>query len=531
MRECRVGSVTKSLSSWVDGGTRCAIVLFALLAGCAGGANGGESYATTSATGATNPSGAGEPGAEDGGSAADPAVTNPPSVSSPIQASVTYPFLIPAPNGAPDYFPTAFAHLLGQTLTWTDISTSFACISLTNSTASPVEVTLRVELVGYSTPLEQSVIVPASYTVTPCLNPTPSLDLLYQLSSPIPGQVHTTVTPQGSTTPLLDDLHSVTITTGQTVFNGEETPGGYQPLYKYQAVLSMPKDPWVQSLLTPAAARSAWGTFGVGGYNMHVDENKNPIPRSEVNATIAKGAYQLDSAYFMAGESITLNLDTISWSGEPATIDFYAFKESTSSPTSTLSLDGMPLGVVRAPGSAAGQRFTITAPTEGQYDIVFFNSSPNSLSVAYHRTGTAADTVIDALQSVYDELQSWNITYVNIASSYFDPSASQSVRWPSTIRTDLAANCIDGSMLFASILEAMQLEPVVVFIPGHAFMGVRQGPGASLIWPVETTMVGTSSFLSAFGEGLSEYNNQTVPEIALMDIKAARLAGVTPIPE
>ncbi len=526
-----MGSATSPWSSLVDEGARCAVLFFALVTGCTSGVNGGGSYGTLPSNAETNPGGAIEPGAGDAGAGADPLVTNPSSMPAPVQASVTYPFLIPAPNGAPDYFPTAFAHLLGQTLTWTDISTSFACVALTNSTNAPVEATVRVELVGYSTPLEQSVVVPASYTVTPCLNPTPALDLLYQLSSPIPGQAHTTVTLQGSTTPVLDDLHSVTITTGQTVFNGEQTAGGYQPLYKYQAVLSMPKDPWVQSLLTPAAVRSAWGTFGVGGYNMHFDENKNPIPRSQVSATVAAGSYQLDSAYFMAGESITLTIDSVSCNCDSATTDFYAFKEATPTQVTSLSFDGMPQGVVRAPGSAAGQRFTITAPTEGQYDLIFFNSSLNYQAVAYHRTGTQSDTVIDALQAVYAELQSWNITYVNIASSFFDPSASQSVRWPNTIRTDRAANCIDGSMLFASILEALQLEPVVVFVPGHAFMGVRQGPGASLVWPVETTMLGTAPFSNAFGEALSEYNDPTVAHIAEMDIKAARLAGLTPIPE
>ena len=531
IRETRTRSATKRRSSWVDGGARCTVVIAALTAGCASGPNGTGWAGGTPDNSSANAGAASEANASSGLPGGNPAAATA-SSASPIQASVTYPFLIPAPNGAPDYFPTAFAHLLGQTLTWTDISTSLACVTLTNTTNEPVEATVRVELTGYSTPLEQSVVVAAGYTVTPCLNPTPSLAQLYALSSPVPGLVHTTVTPQGSTTPLLDDLHAVTITTGQTVFNGEETNGNYTSLYKYQAVLSMPKDPWVQSLLTPAAARSAWGTFGVGGYNMHVDEDMNPIPRNEVTATIAAGAYQRDSAYFMAGESITLSLDSVaSGFSSPPTTDFYSFRETDLSQATTFSLDGMPLGVVRAPGAAAGRQFTITATAAGQYDLVFFNSSPDSQIVTYHRTGTKADTVIDAVQSVYNELQSWHITYVNIASSFFDPSSAQSVRWPRTVRSDLAANCIDGSMLFASILEALQLEPVVVFTPGHAFVGVRQGPGATLLWPVETTMLGGASFSSALAEGLAEYNDKTVTHIAEMDIKAARLAGLTPIPE
>ncbi len=520
---------------------RCTLVLFALAAGCTSGptrdgwagetpgALGPGDTAATGATGAT-------PGDDSLGTVPTDLTGSP---ALPVQASVTYPFLIPAPDGNPDYFPTAFAHLLGQTLTWTDISTSLACVALTNLAEQPVEAMVRVELAGYSTAIEQSVVIPAGYTLTPCLNPTPALDALYSLSSPVPGLVHTTVTPQGSTTPVLDDVHAVTITTGQTVFNGEETRGVYTSLFKYQAVLSMPKDPWVQSLLTPASKLSAWGTFGPGGYDMHVDENMNPIPRTEVATTITAGAYQSDSAYFMAGESIAVSLDSVtcflcdgqSPSQDSQVVDVYAFNEADVPQTSSLTLDTMPKGILSAPGAAPGRKLTITAPTEGKYDFVFFNRSSDAIAVTYHRTGTEADTVIDALQAVYEELQSWHITYVNVAASFFDPASSQSVRWPSTVRTDLAANCIDGSMLFASILEALQLEPVVIFTAGHAFVGARQGPGSELVWPIETTSLGTAPFSTALHDGLAEYNDQTIPHLADVDIKAARLAGLTPIPE
>jgi hypothetical protein len=533
IRESRASGDTSRPSCparWIG----CAVVALSLATGCASGTQGGEWSGVAPAASSTGASSTGAGAAANSNSAGpgDSFDGNPVAVTSPLQVSVTYPFLIPDPLGSPDYFPTVFAHLLGQTITWTDISTSLACVSLTNPTGTAMQATLQVDLVGYSTPVEEAVVVPANYTITPCLSPTPTLDALYALSAPIPGQVHTTVTSQGSTTPLLDDVHAVTITTGQTVFNGEEIQGTYRALYQYQAVLSMPKDPWVQSLLTPAAKRSAWGTFGVGGYSMHVDENGNPIPRNKVTVAIPGGGLQSETVSFAAGESISLTIDGVACeSCGSQTIDFYALEQASAPTTSTLSLDGAPLAVVRAPGSTAGQHFTITAPSGGQYQLMFFNSSQFATNVTYQRTGTQADTVLDALQAVYSELQSWNITYVSIASSYFDPFAAQSVRWPSTIHADLAANCIDGSMLFASILEALQLEPVVVFIPGHAFIGVRQSAGAELLWPVETTMMGTSPFAGALSEGTTEYNNKAVPPIAEMDIKAARMAGLLPIPD
>jgi hypothetical protein len=95
-------------------------------------------------------------------------------------------------------------------------------------------------------------------------------------------------------------------------------------------------------------------------------------------------------------------------------------------------------------------------------------------TVTYHRTGIQADTVVDTLQAVYEELQSLGIAYESVAFSFLVPSSTESVRWPATVLADRAANCIDGSMLFTSVLEALRLDPVVVFVPGHAYMGVRQ---------------------------------------------------------
>ncbi len=499
-----------------------ALLLLPLVTGCGGG---------TRDIGSNEAGEAGGVAASDAGADLSDASH---AAATGLQASVAYPFLISDSHGSADYFPTVFAHLLGQTLGWTDISTSLACFTLKNSADAPIEATVRVDLVGYSTPLEQSVIVAPNSTSVPCINPTPALDALYGLASPIPGQVHATVRSQASTSPLLDDVHAITLATAQTVFEGKKSSSGQNvPLYDYQAVLSMPKDPMVQGLLAPAAQRSAWGTFGAGGYGMHLDVDRNPIPRNPVTTGIAAGGFQLEAAYFTAGESITLSVDEVACgSCAETTTEFYvlnqsAFEQFSSSPSE------LPQALLAAPAVAAGGEFTVTAPTGGSYYLVFTNhaADANLRNVTYHRTGTRSDTVIDALQSVYEQLQSLGITYDSVAFSFFDPTSTESVRWPATVLTERAANCIDGSILFASVLEALQLEPVIVFVPGHAYLGVRQAPGSPLLWPIETTMLGTAPFLNALFQGTGEYENAAIPHLAEMDIKAARLAGLVPIPE
>ncbi|HEX4448032.1 MAG TPA: hypothetical protein VH044_14890 [Polyangiaceae bacterium] len=513
--------------------------LASLAAGCGGGAGNAVSGEPTGAH--ASDGGAVEATADDGGSdegRADGSSGEPIGDGTALRATVTYPFLLPDPHDKVDYFPTVFAHLLGQPIAWTDISTSLACVTLTNPTSASAGATVRVELTGYSTPLQKLVVVPANSTATSCVSPTPALDSLYALDAPIPGQVHTTVTPTvtspRSSAPVLDDVHAVTIATAQTVFESKFTGAVAQPLYKYQAVLAMPKDPAVQALLAPIAGRSAWGTFAAGGYGMHVDGEGHPVPRNPVTTAVASGGFQIDPAFFNAGESITLSIDAVncqSCSGQ--NVDFFVLDEAQFDLFSRAPGPAIPQALISAPAATAGQQFTITAPAQGQYYMVFFNgagdASPRTLT--YQRTGTAADTPLDALQAVYGQLQALNMTYVNVAFSFFDPSASESVRWPATSLADRAANCMDGSVLIASLLEAVQLEPVIVIVPGHAFVAVRQGPGSPLVWPLETTLLGTAPFVTAVIQGIAQYTNPGIQHLAEIDIKAARVAGLTPIPE
>jgi hypothetical protein len=149
----------------------CVAAFVALLSGCASGAKDDGSSDEAPDAGAAGVS-AGDLGGDDPSSDASSAA------SSGLQASVTYPFLIPDPKGSVDYFPTVFAHLLGQPLAWPEVSTSLACFTLKNPTDRPWAATVRIDLLGYSTPLEQSVLVPANSTSSACVNPTPALSTL-----------------------------------------------------------------------------------------------------------------------------------------------------------------------------------------------------------------------------------------------------------------------------------------------------------------------------------------------------------------
>jgi hypothetical protein len=77
------------------------------------------------------------------------------------------------------------------------------------------------------------------------------------------------------------------------------------------------------------------------------------------------------------------------------------------------------------------------------------------------------------------------------------------------------------------------MQPVLIQKTGHAYMGIRSAPGSSVIWPIETTMVGdlTATPFQAYQTGLSEMNADKTndPLYQEIDIATVRANGVTPL--
>lgn len=98
--------------------------------------------------------------------------------------------------------------------------------------------------------------------------------------------------------------------------------------------------------------------------------------------------------------------------------------------------------------------------------------------------GPAADEVVTAqVRALYHALRDkeGGITYHNrTAVPYTDQigdktSLSQKVRLPARSLEEGCANCLDGAVLFASLLSALDLDPVILFMPDHALVGWKTG--------------------------------------------------------
>lgn len=122
---------------------------------------------------------------------------------------------------------------------------------------------------------------------------------------------------------------------------------------------------------------------------------------------------------------------------------------------------------------------------------------PRGRLVGYQGSKDEVTAQVKALfQALKEEA---NITYVNslIDHSPEQGFAGQRVRLPRESLEERQANCIDGTVLFASLLEGISINPALVLIPGHAFLAWETWQNSGEWKYLETTMIGTSNFEQA----------------------------------
>ena len=87
------------------------------------------------------------------------------------------------------------------------------------------------------------------------------------------------------------------------------------------------------------------------------------------------------------------------------------------------------------------------------------------------------DTILYQIKAAFNAVRDYGMHYVSDTIT-LNEGAYQRVRGPEKVLKDHSGNCIELSILFASILEAMAFEPVIVFPPGHAIIGVVMRTGS-----------------------------------------------------
>ncbi|MEX0975258.1 MAG: DUF4011 domain-containing protein [Bacillota bacterium] len=154
------------------------------------------------------------------------------------------------------------------------------------------------------------------------------------------------------------------------------------------------------------------------------------------------------------------------------------------------------------------------------------------------------------MAAIYASLQSKGIAYCVPPASF--EQQGQKIRTPDAIMEHCLGTCLDLTVIFAACVEAAGLNPLIIFIEGHAFPGAwlidesfsdsvqddvtlltkRIAPGVQEICVLESTAF-TSGQVCTFEQavGLGEMGLRDPDRFHfLVDIRRARVGNVRPLP-
>ena len=146
-------------------------------------------------------------------------------------------------------------------------------------------------------------------------------------------------------------------------------------------------------------------------------------------------------------------------------------------------------------------------------------------------TGQERETRLQA-QAIYTALQKQKLSYVKSSLTFgSNTNVSERVRTPRESIMASSANCIDAAVLFASAFENLGMEPVIVLVPGHAYVGVKNAENSNRFLYIDVALTGRFNFEAAVGSadrGLARVQPSQITKIEIAD---ARRAGIYPIPQ
>jgi hypothetical protein len=134
------------------------------------------------------------------------------------------------------------------------------------------------------------------------------------------------------------------------------------------------------------------------------------------------------------------------------------------------------------------------------------------------------------MRAVYNVLQNLGVTYVSTTTT-FTSTQAQRVRLPVQTLSDNSGNCIETTLLFDAIFEAIGFHTYFVFITGHVYLAVQEWPDSDQVVPLETTMLGFGTYDQARSTGLDEYRKAPDdPNYLQVDVQKVRNADIEPTP-
>ena len=134
-------------------------------------------------------------------------------------------------------------------------------------------------------------------------------------------------------------------------------------------------------------------------------------------------------------------------------------------------------------------------------------------------------------KAIYQALQTSGLSYVKSSMTFGDNQGwSERVRTPRESLQQRSANCIDAAVMYASLFENLDMEPVVIVVPGHSYVGVRVAHGSSRYLYIETALTARIGFEAAVASAERGLARFPASEARFIKIHEAREAGIYPLP-
>jgi hypothetical protein len=141
-------------------------------------------------------------------------------------------------------------------------------------------------------------------------------------------------------------------------------------------------------------------------------------------------------------------------------------------------------------------------------------------------------STITQARAVYLALRSRGVSYVKSSTTFGDNQEwSERIRTPREALRDNSANCIDGALMYASLFENLGMDPIIVLVPGHAYVGVRLTRISSRYLYIETSYTGRTTFEGAVAAAQRSMSRYTPSSMTFIRIADARQTGIYPMPE
>jgi hypothetical protein len=189
----------------------------------------------------------------------------------------------------------------------------------------------------------------------------------------------------------------------------------------------------------------------------------------------------------------------------------------------------------------------LVTPADPALDRILRNATQYApggiIGGGYGEEGDKGGKVYNMLKAIYKAVADDGVIYVNAGIPFLSVEEKaqgyylQRIKLPYQVLATHSGMCIETSLLFASLYEKIGLDPVIIRMPGHAFLAVPVSEDSATYYFIETTLVGRDSFESAISAGGKAFN-QIKAQLGKdrhdlyfwLNISAMRQEGILPIP-